>query len=182
VPHRLLALLPLLFPLSAADGNDTDQIFSPPEGAVFKGAVRVIARTAGTSQLKLDGQKVDAQSPHQSVLTALVKPAEGAHELTLGDQKVRFSVGSAATFRAHAPVENCASCHMIRNGRWRFVRASLATVCSQCHDKEAFPARHTHQMDVLPDCQLCHDPHGSTAAAQLKMEKEKACKQCHSLQ
>lgn len=179
MPHRFLALVCLAWALSAQESN---QIFSPPEGAVFAGGVRLIARTDGKAELLLDGRKVEVQSPHPGVVTALVKPPDGAHELALGDQKVRFQVGGTATFRPHTPVENCTTCHMARNGRWRFVRASLSSVCSQCHSRDAFPAKHTHLMDVLPDCQLCHDPHGSTAAAHLKMDKEKACKQCHSLQ
>jgi predicted CXXCH cytochrome family protein len=157
----------------------------PPEASFQSGPVQVIARVDGDSELKLDGRPVRVESPHPGVVKASLTPGPGIHELTLGGQKVRFAVGPAEgfkDFRGHAPASTCDSCHAVRNGRWRFVRASLANVCSRCHAKEAFPAKHTHQMDLLPDCQMCHDPHGSTSAAHLKLTRENACKQCHGLQ
>jgi len=161
------------------------QIYSPPPDAAFAdGKVRVIAQTAGKGELLLDGRPVRTESPHPGVATTLLDLAPGEYTIALGDQKVRVRVpagGGFAPFRPHPPVEQCSTCHAVRNNRWRFTRASLAAVCSACHSRETFPAKHTHGMDVLPDCQLCHDPHGSTAPAHMKLSREKACQQCHSL-
>ena len=173
---------------AAAQEPVDNRIFAPPAGARFPAgaSVRVIARMAPGAEMKLDGVPLSMESPHPGVATLELKLTPGAHTFQLGDQSIRVVAGDGVDegkpFRAHPPVSNCGACHTVRNGRWRFLRASLSNVCSQCHAKETFPARHTHAMDVLPDCQMCHDPHGSTAAAHLKMDRDAACRQCHSLQ
>ncbi len=165
-----------------------NRIFAPPANALFPedAPVRLIARIAAGAELKVDGAAVAVESPHAGVATAELKLAPGAHSITLGDQTVKIAVGTPedgmAHFRSHPPTATCENCHAVRNGRWRFLRASLSNVCSNCHAKDAFPAKHTHTMDLLPDCQMCHDPHGSTVAGHMKMSREKACQQCHSLQ
>jgi predicted CXXCH cytochrome family protein len=182
---RLAAVL--LLGLAPAQ-ESPNVIYAPvPDSAHASGAVRVVAKSDGQTELRLDGVKVEPQSPLKGVLRADLKPSPGVHELTLGTQKLRFFSGPAAppefrAFREHPPVANCETCHAIKNAEWRFQRITLTGVCSQCHDREAFPKKHTHEMAILPDCQLCHAPHGSTAVAHLKLEKEKACKLCHSLQ
>jgi predicted CXXCH cytochrome family protein len=170
-----------------ATPQDPPPILAPPEGAAFPAgsAVRFIGR--GDGPLKLDGQPVETKSPHPGVQTAELKPPAGEHTIQFGGQTLKLFVGAGApadtkAFRPHPPANQCETCHAVRNGNWRFVRASLSGVCSACHAKEAFPAKHTHEMAVLADCQLCHNPHGSTAAAHLKLSKDAACKQCHSLQ
>jgi len=164
-----------------------NQVLAPPPNALFqKGPVRVIARTDGNTELLLDGKKVTVESPHAGVLTAEVTVESGVHEVTVGDSRAKFAVGDAPgewkAFRQHPPVSQCTTCHAVRNGNWRFVRASLASVCSACHNKEKFPEKHTHEMGILTDCQMCHDSHGSTAAGHLKMSRANACKLCHNLQ
>ena len=174
-------------------------ILAPPplsSHAAASGPVRFIGRGAATAELKLDGKAIALTSPHEGVFTAEIGPgAPGVHELEFEGQKLRFAVtgpgGGAVTipdefkaFRPHPPANQCQTCHLVRAGRWRFQRVSLASVCSQCHARETFPAKHTHEMAVLTDCQLCHNPHGSTAAvpAHLKLSRDVACKQCHALQ
>ena len=180
-----------VFALAAAlvVAQDPPPILAPPEGAVFSAgsAVRFIAR--GDGALKVDGQAAETKSPHTGVHTAELKPAAGAHTIEFGGQTLKIFVGPAASapegmkaFRPHPPANQCETCHAVRNGNWRFIRASLSNVCSACHAKEAFQAKHTHEMAVLADCQLCHNPHGSTADKHLKLSKDAACKQCHSLQ
>ncbi len=176
--------------LSAAD--EPGAILSPPPDSTHPaaGPIRFIGR--GSGPLKLNGNAVITQSPHEGVQTTELKPAKpGLHTLEFEGQTLRFSLGPAAAsgtenfaaFRPHPPANQCETCHAVRNGRWRFQRISLASVCAQCHAKETFQAKHTHEMAVLTDCQLCHNPHGSTTAAtaHLKLPREAACKQCHAL-
>lgn len=183
MPRRLAVLFALTL---LAQDDSPDLILAPPPDSAFSpGPVRLIARTGGQNEPKLDGQPIKVESPHAGVVTAELQPSPGPHEITLGTQKIRFVVGKAdgfTAFRPHPPANTCNACHAVRNGRWRFIRASLSNVCSQCHSKETFAAKHTHQMDLLPDCQMCHNPHGSTAPAHMKLSRENACKQCHSLQ
>lgn len=167
---------------------DESIIFSPPANAVFaQGPVRLVARAGVGAKPMVDGKPMAVESPHPGVLTAEWPLAPGAHELALGGQTVRFFVGAGAPaefkpFREHPAMQaGCETCHAVRNGEWRFKRASLANVCSACHDKAAFQAKHTHETGVLQDCQMCHAPHGSTEVASLKMPKEKACQICHPL-
>lgn len=181
----VLTLGGVLLCLAADDGPE---IFSPPANAAFpSGEVRLVARTSGGIKPLLDGKPVTADSPHPGVLKALLKLGNGPHELTLGDRKVHFFVGSNPPpefkpFRDHPPMQAaCETCHMVRNGAWRFQRVSLTGVCSQCHSKETFASKHTHEMGIIPDCQMCHAPHGSTATSSLKLPKEKACRLCHAL-
>lgn len=160
------------------------QIYAPPDNSQHDGKVRIIAQTEGKGDLKLDGKAIQTESPHPGVATAELTLDKGIHTLELGDQRVRFAIQPAdgfTPFRPHPPVAQCTSCHAVRNNRWRFTRASLSNVCSACHSKDTFPAKHTHGMDLLPDCQMCHNPHGSTAAGHMKLSREKACQQCHSL-
>ena len=183
-------ILPLFaaFAIVAFAAEEPGAILAPPLDSAHSSAapVRFIGR--GTGPLKLDGAIVTTQSPHPGVQTAELKPAQpGIHTLEFEGQSVRFSTGPApetfAAFRPHPPANQCETCHAVRNGRWRFQRVSLASVCSQCHSKDTFQAKHTHEMGVLTDCQLCHNPHGSTAAvpAHLKLPRDAACKQCHAL-
>jgi predicted CXXCH cytochrome family protein len=184
---KRVALVALLG-MGVALSEDTVEIFSPVEGAAYaSGVVRLVALAGADAKPAVDGKPVEAKSPHAGVLQAELRLAAGVHELTLGDKKVRFSAGVPAggefkPFRDHPPMQaGCDSCHAVRNGAWRFQRASLASVCGQCHEKEKFVAKHTHDMGILTDCQMCHAPHGSTAVAHLKLGREKACAQCHSL-
>ena len=176
--------------LCAAD--EPGPILAPPPDSAHPAAnpIRFIGRGAGP--LKLDGIAVATQSPHEGVQTTELKPAKpGVYTLEFEGQTLRFSVGPAtaartgnfAAFHPHPPADRCETCHAGRNGRWRFQRISLASVCSQCHNRETFQARHTHEMAVLTDCQLCHNPHGSTTAAtaHLKLPRDAACQQCHAL-
>jgi predicted CXXCH cytochrome family protein len=180
-------LILLFWALAALAAEEPGAILSPPPDSAHPAAstVRFIGRGGGA--LKLDGAVVATQSPHEAVQTAELKPEKpGVHTLEFEGQTLRFSLGSAekfAAFKPHPPANQCETCHTVRNGRWRFQRVSLASVCSQCHSKETFPAKHTHEMAVLTDCQLCHNPHGSTAAtpAHLKLARDAACKQCHAL-
>ena len=179
MPHRsrLIALLAAL-----AWTQEPPLILAPPADAAFPaGPVRLIARAA----MRLDGKAVEAVSPAEGVFTAEVKLETGVHQVTSGAEKVRFFVGPAApaefkAFRPHTPVTNCLTCHAVKNGAWAFQKASLVSLCSQCHDKEKFPTNHTHVMGILADCQMCHNPHGSTTAGHLRMAKEAACKLCHN--
>lgn len=182
---RLAVLLAALVCGAAETGPE---IFSPPANAAFaSGEVRLVARTAGELKPLLDGKPVNVESPHPGVVRAVLKVENGAHELVLGEQKVRFFVGPNAPaefkpFRDHPAMQaGCETCHAVRNGAWRFQRVSLTGVCSACHSKETFAARHTHEMGIVPDCQMCHAPHGSTETASLKLPKEKACRLCHAL-
>jgi predicted CXXCH cytochrome family protein len=172
-------------------GQEPGAILAPPPNSAHPpaSAVRFIGRGAAAGvALKLDGQPVATHSPHDGVHTAELKPSKpGIHELEFEGQKLRFSIGAEpgfVTFKPHPSADRCETCHAVRNGRWRFQRISLASVCSQCHSKESFPAKHTHEMAVLTDCQLCHNPHGSATAApaHLKLARDAACKQCHALQ
>lgn len=195
----LTGCLAALF-LNAEEPAPSPILAPPPQSAhaASSGPVRFIGRSsssAATPELKLDGKAVSLTSPHEGVFTAEVAPgAAGVHELEFEGQKLRFAVtdrgaGGAPpdgfqAFRPHPPANQCQTCHAVRNGKWRFQRVSLASVCSQCHAKATFPAKHTHEMAVLTDCQLCHNPHGSTTAipAHLKLSRDTACKQCHALQ
>jgi predicted CXXCH cytochrome family protein len=170
--------------LAQEGGNE---IFSPPAGSSWgKGKVRLVARVAAGAKPMIDGKPVTVESPFRDVLKADLEVGPGAHELTLGDQKAPFFVGPGGggefrPFKDHPPMQaGCDTCHAVRNDAWRFKRLSLTAVCSQCHAKDTFVAKHTHEMGILPDCQMCHTPHGGTTAGFLKMSKEKACKQCHS--
>lgn len=180
--------------LPAEDPPPSPILAPPPQSAHPAGSpIRFIGSSnkATGAILRLDGKEIALASPHEGVYTtAIPAPPSGEHELEFEGQKLRFATGLAAppagfaAFRAHPPANQCETCHAARNGRWRFQRVSLASVCSQCHAREGFPAKHTHEMAVLTDCQLCHNPHGSTAAApaHLKLKRDAACKQCHALQ
>lgn len=183
--------------LWAAEEPAPQPILAPPPGSAHPasaGPIRFIGRGAAAAGLKLDGKSVALTSPHEGVHTAELAPgAPGVHELEFEGQKLKFAVTAAGgagapeeykAFRPHPPANQCQTCHAARAGKWRFQRISLASVCSQCHAKESFQARHTHEMAVLTDCQLCHNPHGSTVAvpAHLKLARDAACKQCHALQ
>jgi len=184
--HRLLPVLFGVVLCGAAE--EGPEIFSPPPNAAFPvGGVRLVARAPGGMKPLLDGKPVNTESPHPGVLRAELKAGNGVHELALGQRKVRFFVGPDAPaefkpFRDHPPMRAaCDTCHAVRNGAWRFQRVSLTGVCSQCHSKETFAVKHTHEMGIVPDCQMCHAPHGSTEIASLKLPKEKACRLCHAL-
>ena len=176
----------LFFIVSLGAAQEPGAILAPPPDSAHPatGPVRFIGRGAGS--LKLDGAAVATQSPHEAVQTAELKSLKpGLHTLEFEGQSLRFSVGPAEKFLAfkpHAPANQCETCHAVRNGKWRFQRVSLSSVCSQCHAKDTFQAKHTHEMVVLTDCQLCHNPHGSTTTAHLKLARDAACKQCHALQ
>jgi predicted CXXCH cytochrome family protein len=179
-----LILCPALL-LTAQDAGVTN-IHSPAAGSVWTGAVRIIARVDAGQKLLLDGNPVEAAAPAPGVALASMKLAAGAHEISLGAEKVRFHVGAGAPagfapFREHPPVAaGCDSCHAVKEGAWALKRASLSGICFQCHDREAFPKAHTHVYGTLADCQMCHNPHGSAAAGHMKMTKAKACTLCHS--
>ena len=177
----------LIASAAALAAEEPGAILAPPPDSAHPvaGPVRFIGRGAGP--FKLDGVAVTTQSPHGGVQTAELRPAKhGVHELEFEGQTLRFSLGPThgfTAFRPHPPANQCQTCHAVRNDKWRFQRVSLASVCSQCHSKDTFQAKHTHEMALLTDCQLCHNPHGSTTAvpAHLKLAKDAACKQCHAL-
>jgi predicted CXXCH cytochrome family protein len=179
---RLIVLLVAL----VSPAQDDPNLLAPPDGAVFaKGPVRFIARADAGAAILLDGKPLKFERPAEGVATANLDLEPGAHEISLDKEKVRFFVGAGAPremmdFRFHPPMASCSTCHAIKNGAWTWQRPSLVTLCGQCHDREKFPAKHTHEMGILADCQICHNPHGSTAAGHLRKPKETACKQCHS--
>lgn len=184
MPHR--PRLILLLAALACVAQDEPAILAPPKGATFaRGPVRFIARIENGAQPRLDGKALTGESPVPGMVTAELVVGPGAHEIVLGKETVRFFVGAGASaefkpFRFHPPMANCNTCHAVKNGEWAFQKPSLVTLCSQCHDRDKFAAKHTHVIGVLADCQICHDPHGSTEVGHLKKSKEVACKQCHS--
>jgi predicted CXXCH cytochrome family protein len=189
--HRRQFVFALLAALPLAQAQAPEEaILAPPPNSAHQagGLVRFIGR--GSGPVKLDGVPVTTKTLHEGVQTAELKPAKpGIHLLEFEGQTLRFLTADEATpgfaaFSPHPPAAQCETCHAVRNGRWRFQRVSLASVCSNCHAREAFQAKHTHEMTVLTDCQLCHNPHGSTTArpAHLKLDRDKACRQCHNLQ
>jgi predicted CXXCH cytochrome family protein len=171
--------------LTAQDAGVTN-IHSPAAGSVWNGPVRVIARVEAGQKPLLDGKPFETVAPAPGVTVASVKLAPGTHEISLGAEKVRFHVGAGAPagfapFRDHPPVAaGCDSCHAVKEGAWALKRASLSGICFQCHDREAFPKKHTHVYGTLADCQMCHNPHGSASVGHMKMDKAKACTLCHS--
>jgi len=170
---------------AAALLGQASDILSPTPGSLFsKGPVRVIARADGKAELLLDGKAVPVERPAEGVITAILHPNPGPHELALGEHKVKFTVGKAdgewTSFKEHPPVASCQNCHAVKNGVWSLQRASLVTLCFPCHDKEKFPKAHTHVAGILADCQMCHNAHGSNAKGFLTMTRETACKQCHN--
>jgi predicted CXXCH cytochrome family protein len=167
----------------ACVAQEESAILAPPNHAAFdKGPVRIIARSG---EIKVDGAAVKVESPVSGMATASLELAPGPHEVSVGKDVVRVFVGAGAPtgfkpFRPHPAMASCDNCHAVKDGEWVFKRASLATVCSRCHARDKFPAKHTHEMGVLADCQICHDPHGSTEVGHMKRAKEVACKQCHN--
>jgi predicted CXXCH cytochrome family protein len=160
----------------------------PPDSAFIEGPVPVIA-AASQAKLILDGEPVPAAVPAPGVVFAQLKPKPGLHELALetpqGRKVLRIHVGPAPPpgfplFRPHPATASCDNCHALKDGEWSWKRASLVSICFDCHSRETFPKSHTHVPAVLADCQICHNPHGSTAPAHLTLSKEKACKQCHN--
>ena len=184
MPHRTWLIL--LAAVIACVAQDEPSILAPPNNAVFeKGPVRFIARVENGAQVRLDGKPVAGESPVPGMVTIEMKLEPGPHEVAIGKETVRFFVGPGAPagfkpFKFHPPMADCNTCHAVKNGEWAFQKASLVTLCSQCHDKEKFPAKHTHVMGVLADCQICHNPHGSTEVGHMKRAKDLACKQCHN--
>lgn len=179
-----LRMAVLAFTLTCV-GEEDPSLLAPPDGAVFaKGPVRFIARAEATAAIQLDGKPLKYESPAEGVATANLELEPGAHEIVFGKEKARFFVGAGSPaemkpFRFHPPMASCDTCHAIKNGVWAWKRASLVTLCGQCHEKEKFVAKHTHEPGIIADCQICHNPHGSTAESHLKKTKEVACKQCH---
>ena len=187
MPHRSY-LIVLLAAAAVAHAQEPGAIMAPPPDSAHPATAPVLFICRGAGALKVDGVTTATQSPHENVHTLeLTGLTPGLHTLEFGGQTLRFSVGPTAenftAFKTHPPAAQCETCHAVRLGRWRFQRVSLASVCSQCHARETFQAKHTHEMQVLTDCQLCHNPHGSTAAqpAHLKLTPKAACNQCHAL-
>lgn len=180
----------LLLVCGWAMGQERPELFAPAdESVVMVGKVRVVGRAAGPVSLLLDGKAVAVASPGPGAVMAELLPGAGEHVLVLkgqgGESKVRFFVGEERAewkmFRPHPPLASgCDTCHAVKNDAWALKRASLSPLCHTCHDKERFPAVHTHSTDILADCQNCHLPHGSTARGHMMKPKEVACKQCHS--
>lgn len=178
MPHRVVLILALAAP-AVPDGP---AILRPAgQSALPPGPLAIVARGAGP--LRLDGKPVAATSPGPGALSATVTPGPGVHELSLGDQKLRFFIGPGAPagfrpYRLHPPAATtCDTCHAVRDGEWEFKGAAAS--CFGCHDQKKFPVGHTHNDEVLSECGLCHDPHGSAEEFHLKLAKETACKQCH---
>ena len=150
------------------------------------GPLSIVARTAGNTELRVDGKAVAALQPAPNVLTATLNPTPGRHVLAIGDQTIHFFVGAAAgapqgwgEFKAHPPAATCETCHAVKDGAWAFKSEILADTCFGCHNAKQFPTIHTHNSEILAECQMCHNPHGSAVKAHLKMKKDLACKQCH---
>ena len=178
MPHRLVLILALAAPAP----TDGPRILRPgDQSALPPGPLTIVARGAGP--LRLDGKPLATTSPGPGAQTATVTPAAGVHELSLGDQKLRFFVVPGAPadfppFRIHPPAAAaCETCHAVRDGAWEFKGAESS--CFGCHDQKKFPVGHTHNAEVLSECGLCHHPHGSTGKFHLKLVRETACKQCH---
>jgi predicted CXXCH cytochrome family protein len=164
------------------------------DSVVEAGPLSIVARASAGASLLLDGRAVKATSPGPGALTATITPAAGKHELTIrdaaGTSTIVFFAGATGapaeskSFRVHPPPElkaECATCHAVKNEKWTFAGASLASNCHNCHQRETFSKTHTHEPTVLRDCQMCHTTHGSTEAKHLKMPPKTACEQCHPL-
>jgi predicted CXXCH cytochrome family protein len=157
-----------------------------PDSVLAPGPLTIIVKADG-GELRLDGKRLQTASPARGVMTAVVEPGPGAHELVLAsgvEEKIRFHVGEAGPagwkrYRAHPPDAACESCHRADNGAWVLHGETAGPACLACHDAAGFPKSHTHRAAELEECQMCHDPHGSTEPRHLKMSKEAACKQCH---
>src|SRR2546427_9140385 len=54
------------------------------------GPLSVVARTAGKTELRLDGKAVAALQPAPNVLTATLNPTPGRHVLAIGDQTIHL--------------------------------------------------------------------------------------------
>ncbi len=169
--------------LAGAQEEPRPEILSPQDRSVIvKGPVRIIVR--GEGEILLDGKALAAERIAPGVRTMTWDAASGAHQLALGPAVVRFHAGGNPPpgwkeFRPHPPAAACDLCHAVKNGEWAMKRASLVSLCFTCHNRPAFPATHTHNVDILAECQSCHFPHGSIEKAHLKLDKERACKQCH---
>jgi predicted CXXCH cytochrome family protein len=168
--------------LAQSGGDGGPRVLRPANQALLPpGPLTAVAR--GPGPLRLDGKAVTAKSAAGAVWAGLTL-APGAHELAIGDHVVRFFVGPGAPagyrpYRVHPPAETaCETCHAVRDGIWEFQGA--ATSCFTCHDRQKFPAGHTHNPEVLGECGLCHDPHGSAEKFHLKLPRDTACKQCHA--
>ena len=192
----LLALLCAFAGAVPAQDPAAPAILSPVADTVVDPSqpLRVIAKAGGKQPaLLLDGKPVSsAVSPAPGVVHAeLTGLAAGPHEIAVrgedgAEARVRFTIGTGGgpAFKPHPPsgMATCDSCHAVKEGVWAMKRITLAPLCGQCHDREAFPKVHTHNTDILTDCQNCHLPHGSSAAAKAHLQKPKevVCKQCHS--
>lgn len=161
-------------------------ILRPSDRTVLRpGPLTVVARGPVLATLMLDGKSIGSTQPAPGVHTAVLNPASGLHELTLGTAKVQFAVGPTAgtdgwqQFRPHPPVAQCTACHAVKDGAWSFKQDKLADSCAGCHELKSFPKLHMHNTEALAECQLCHQPHGSAEKSHLKMNKETACKICH---
>jgi predicted CXXCH cytochrome family protein len=191
MPDRPRLGLILIAFLCFAQQPEGPRILRPADRSILPPApLSVIARTAGTGELKLDGKSVKATQPAPGVLTTTLTPSPGKHELTLvtagSEQRIQFQVGAVPAplagwkpYRSHPPSATCDTCHTVTGGKWSIKGDVAGPNCLGCHDAKTFPLAHSHTTDVLEECQLCHDPHGSTAKFNLKMPKEVACKQCH---
>lgn len=182
------ASLLLLLMAGALRAQDPPLFFTPADKSVVPpGPFRVIAKSAGKTEILVDDQPVAVASPVSGVVRAELKLAPGAHHIVArnesGETKVQVFAGKQhadwPSFKLHPPVATCETCHAVKEGAWALRRASLAPICASCHPQNRFPLIHTHNTDLLAECQNCHMPHGSTAAKLLKMPKDTACKQCH---
>ncbi len=157
-----------------------------PDSVVAPGPLKIIVKGDGP-ELRLDGKRLETAIPARGVMTAVVEPAPGIHELVLAtevEEKIRFFAGEGGppgwkAYRAHPPEAACETCHRAGNNAWTLLGETAGPQCLSCHGAAGFPKSHTHKAAELEECQMCHDPHGSTEARHLKMPKETACKQCH---
>ncbi len=179
----VLSLLALIL-----SGQEAPVVLSPTDqSTVPPGSLRIVLKSAGKTEVLVDGKAQAGVSPAPGVVYVEQALAAGAHEIVArneaGETKVRVFAGKQhgdwPAFKLHPPVATCETCHAVKQGAWALRRASPAPICASCHPQARFPLIHTHNTDLLADCQNCHSPHGATAAKLLKVPKEIACKQCH---
>lgn len=168
----------------------TDELISPPAGAVLPaGPVDVIYRGAPAG-LQLDGRD-RAWGPFAgSVRAARVRLTPGRHELRVGGRSVVvWGEGTPAppefkAARVHpiAPgAQGCAACHETDslNGQTVVGTPKPTANCLECHSPDQFELKHSHPLDPLRNCTSCHAVHGAAHKGLLRAPAKKLCAACH---
>jgi len=167
------------------------RVLSPLDGStVAAGPVDCLVRAAGDTalELRVDGQVHPWDLTAGAALLATLDLAPGEHEVTLGDQTVRFAVtaeeGRTDLVRAHSRQGNdvaaCGVCHEVTEGENPEVRSARAPdACLACHSRTDFDLAHFHPLEPIRNCWMCHALHGSARAALLSAPASKLCAACH---